>query len=499
MDYLDPKKKRAHVYRLYIGYFMLTVLVGIATLLLAYIANGYYIDDGKVIQNGLIYVDSKPSGANVYLNGEQQRGTTDSRLVVPAGTYDIGINKPGYRNWTRELKLEGGSLRRITYPRLVPEQLETNSALSFRANPQFISQSIDKRWLLASFSSNPLELALVDLDPASPTSTPLQIPEDIVDEPEEGVVEVVEWAQDNRFVLVKHTVDKKITYILIDRENPDESINLNERFNDTKRVFDIELQDRRNNQFTVYNRSQKSIFNASLNDGVNSVAVLTKVEDYTVFSQDWILYITEGEEDDGLVEARFQRGDKNILLKELVEADEYLLELARLGNAPIMGIASTEEDRAVVYNDPENYLQQSEEARIPVATTVLRVKDPIDMHISSDSSVIMAYGPENFASHEFEADRSYNFMTDLKLDSDQEIRWLDGQHFTFSADGMQYMMDFDGSNMYDLVSAVVPIGSFFADDVAEMFTVTKAVKASGDDPATPARLNRTFLLNPEDR
>jgi len=86
MDYLDPKKKHAHKIRIFVGYGLFAVLIALATLLLVYVADGYYIDrsTGEVIQNGLVYVSSRPGGAEVYLNGEKQRGVTDERLVIPS-------------------------------------------------------------------------------------------------------------------------------------------------------------------------------------------------------------------------------------------------------------------------------------------------------------------------------------------------------------------------------------------------------------------------------
>ena len=500
MDYLDPKKKRNHKIRLLIGYALFGVVIVIATILMNYLANGYDIDreTGRVIQNGLVYIDTKPSGAEVYLNGEKQRGTTDARLVIPSGTYEIELRKPGYRNWSRSLRLEGGSLRRLTYARLIPETLDTSVATSLRSDPSAVSQSIDKRWLVVSYESEPLNLALVDLDSDVFSTSQLEISEDLVDNPEDGVLEVVEWAADNRYFLASYTVGKKTEYILVDRENPDRAVNVSDALDDSNRLLEITLQDRKNDRFFVYNADQKSLFTASIEDGIDTPSYLSGVHAYKNFGDDWTLYITDSDEKD-MVEARFKRGDQDILLKLIQEDDSYLLQLARLGNAPIMGISSPVEDRAIVYNDPQNYLDSNPEASIPVATTALRVTDPLDLIISQDSSVIMAYGPSNFATHEFEADRSYNFSAGVELDEGQELRWLDGQHFLFSADGVQTMMDFDGSNRYELVESLLSIGSFFSDDLQEMYTFKDSFTPKGDTEKTPARMHETLLLTPEDR
>jgi flagellar basal body-associated protein FliL len=88
MDYLDPLKKRRKKTKLMIMYVLIGIIaIAIATVVFVYLINGYSIDrqTGEVIQNGLVYLDSKPESAEVYLNGQKQRGRTDARLVLAGG------------------------------------------------------------------------------------------------------------------------------------------------------------------------------------------------------------------------------------------------------------------------------------------------------------------------------------------------------------------------------------------------------------------------------
>ncbi len=497
MDYLDPKKKQAHKTRLLIGYGLFAVAIAIATLVLVYMANGYYVDrnTGQVIQNGLVYVDSRPGGADIYLNGQKQRGSTAARLVLPSGEYEIGLNRTGYRNWSRTLQLEGASLRRLTYAKLIPEVLTTSVGTNLRSDPYAASQSIDKKWLVNTYIDNPLQLSIIDTEQSTITPQILTIPSNIV-KSATGLLEIVEWADDDKTFIAKYTVGTNVNYLLIDREKPSEAVNLNTLFADE--TYQISFQDRKNDKFFVFIPSLKTLSIASLSQGIEPTPVLTNVIDYKTFGRDWVLYVTESGKD-GLVEVRFKRGDKDILIKNIKTDDKYLLQLAKLGNAPIMGISSPVEDRAIIYNDPEAYLNDNPDVEIPIATTVLRVVDPIDLRISADSSVIMVYGLSNFASHEFEADRSYNFKVDVPIDPLQELRWLDGQHFLFSSEGKQIMMDFDGSNRYELVDSIPVLGSFFTKDIDIMYSFTPAKPAEGEVPATPATVSITNLLTPEDR
>lgn len=499
MDYLDPDKKRAHQRRLFLGYGLFAVAIGLATMLLVYVANGWFVDTstGEVIRNGLVFVDSKPGGARVYLNGAQQRGLTDVRLVIPGDkAYKVDIKKDGYRDWSRSFQLEGGSLRKLTYARLFPNDLQTNSAADIRSNPVNVSQSIDKRWLVLTFAENPLSMTLIDLASPNLARTELELPESIVTAGSNGTLRIEEWADDNRHFLATYTVGSNVDHLLIDRQNSSATQNLNILLG--SKSYQVLLRDRKHDRYFVFDRADKLLYTATNSAGVDEQPFINrKLIQYKTFADDWAVYVTESGKD-GLVQARFKRGSDDILLKELQTGDRYFTELAKLGNSPIMAVASSVEDRAIVYQNPLGYMSSHPQASLPLATTVLRAPGIRDITISSDSSIVLAYGDENMASHEFEADRSYNFDLPAKLDDGQEPRWMDGQHLTFSSGGKQYSTDFDGSNVYDLVASVARLGSFFSEDVRVMYTFTPAVAAQGNNPAVPARLNRTSLLTAAD-
>src|SRR3954463_8609217 len=101
MDFLDPRKKRAHKIRLIVGYFLVAIVILLSTVILVYGAYGYGINTktGQIIENGLLFVDSKPGGADIYLNGKKQPTPTSARLVLPSGDYKLSISKDGYHSW----------------------------------------------------------------------------------------------------------------------------------------------------------------------------------------------------------------------------------------------------------------------------------------------------------------------------------------------------------------------------------------------------------------
>jgi hypothetical protein len=149
MDFLDPKKKRAHLIRLYVGYALIAVALLVSTLILVFTAYGYDVDreTGDIIRNGLLIVDARPDSADILINGAD-KGTTDNRLVLPAAQYSVELRSRGYKAWQHSVNLEGNSIEQLGYPFLFPEKLVTKPVHTFPAPVQMASESPDRRWLV---------------------------------------------------------------------------------------------------------------------------------------------------------------------------------------------------------------------------------------------------------------------------------------------------------------------------------------------------------------
>lgn len=495
MDYLDPKKKKAKKIRLMVMYALLGIAISIATVVFVFMANGYYIDreTGDVIQNGLIYVDSKPESATIHLNGVQQRGTTDARLVVPEGTYDIELRRDGYDTWKRNLILEGGSLRKLTYARLIPSSLETETALNLPSLPTAVSQSNDKRWLIMSFSEKPLVMQMVDLNSATLQLTEVPLPLDLVTPTADGKWEFIEWADDHRTFLASYTTAASKDFVVVDRTNPQAgSINVTKKFA-AQKVSDVSMRNRKNDQQFVFSQSDAVLYRANARSGEMTPYVRDVIE-YQAYGDDAVLYVTAKDAKEGYVKAVLHKGDKDYPLREIKKDTTYLLEIAKLGNAHVMGIGSSAEGRVLVYNDPINGIEKNGFSSLPVPTTVLRVDAPEELTISADSSVIMAHSGTQYASHEFEEDRTYVFSVSLDGAAGSEIRWMDGRHFVVStSDAKQLIADYDGSNQRELTTSLAALGSVFDEQINVQFTFIPAIEG------TPSRMARTFLRATRDR
>src|SRR5947209_1217290 len=143
MDYLDPRKRRAHNYRLVIGYVLLAIVIGLATYIINAGANGYgfNVKTGQIVQNALLFADANPGSAEIWLNGQDKNTRTPARLVLPAANYTLSLKKTGYRDWTRKFTLSEQSVARYVYPFLFPVKPVVSNLKTYATNPGLITES----------------------------------------------------------------------------------------------------------------------------------------------------------------------------------------------------------------------------------------------------------------------------------------------------------------------------------------------------------------------
>lgn len=88
---------------------VILVFLVTATILVILYGKGYRLafnqDLPKLSKTGLLVASSTPNSAQVYIDNHLTT-TTDDKIDLPAGTYDIKIQKDGYFPWQKKLKID---------------------------------------------------------------------------------------------------------------------------------------------------------------------------------------------------------------------------------------------------------------------------------------------------------------------------------------------------------------------------------------------------------
>ncbi|MGH7234124.1 MAG: PEGA domain-containing protein, partial [Candidatus Saccharimonadales bacterium] len=205
MDFLDPSRIRRHRILLRFGYAITALGIIIGATIMLWQAYGYSVHNGQVIQDGMIFISSQPSGASIYMNGALNSATTNTRLTIPAGAYNFKLTLPGYRQWQHVIVNLGGQVVHYDYPFLFPTKLTSKQITTFTSAPEVASQSSSLQYLLVSSPDDFSTFQLYDLtNPTNPPVT-LGLSSSVVTAYSGAQSwQVIGWADDNQHVLLEH-------------------------------------------------------------------------------------------------------------------------------------------------------------------------------------------------------------------------------------------------------------------------------------------------------
>lgn len=469
MDFLDPAKKLAHTRRLYIGYALMGIAILLTAIILVVLSSGYDVDrkTGKVIQNGLVFVNAGPDRAKIYLNGKAN-GQTEERITIPEGKYTIELQSEGYRSWKKTLQLQGGSIERLVYPRLFPTKLETASAKNYDAAPAFSTQSPDRRWLLVSQPNQLVSFDVFDTaNPEDPVKA-ITLPAGTLTQPA-GVVEkleLVEWANDNRHVLLKHSYGEAFEFIMLDRVEPEKSVNINSLTKQNPTT--ITLRDKKFDKLHLYDAATKSL---SFYDAKTSEtkALLSGVINFKSYGEKVILYTTEEQVEPGNVAVRILDNDRNYLVRTF-KAGEVYLDMAKFDGDIYFATSSLTEGRTYIYKNPIDQLRAK--TAEPNPFVLIRLAGQTRMRFSANTRFLSVQAGAKFVTYDFEDQRKFTFTIPGDFPVTELATWMDGHRLTFAQNGKLQVVDFDGLNQQDLGTISPGVLPAFDRDYERLYTLT---------------------------
>lgn len=499
MDFLYPKKMRRNRLILLTGYGLVAIAIAIAALLMLYQAYGYgFGKNGVVIQNGWVFVSSHPSGATLYTNGVKYKSQSNSRMVLPAGSYQLKITEAGYRDWQRQIVVAGGDVQHFDYPILFPVKLQTKSFGVLEKAPAFVSQSLDKRWWLVKPADGTATFLEYDLkDPAKPALTSLTIPDTAYTAGNDSKWQVVDWGSDNRHVLLLHSYSVDNTpgheYVLLDRSDPTASSNVTQILQ--LPVGDVlSLFNHKYNQYFAFDSSSGILRTVSLDNSLQP-AQWEHVLAFEPYGTNRLLYVTSqsptGKQVSGTVSVVLQEGQTAYTLRTMPIGAHYALGLTEYSGVLYAAVGSDNGDGAYIYRNPQHAILVAG-TDLPSPWRLLKVHNLQNITISPNGQYIAAESGQQFVIYDAENIRTYQYITTQPLDQPQTgATWMDGHHLMFVSGGKLTVFDYDYQNQQTLEPALPGFTPVF--DGSTRYSYTLAPQSGG----TGAELTATPLIVPK--
>jgi hypothetical protein len=469
MDFLDPQKKRQHTIKLFIGYVLIATALFLASILLLFASFGYGINrsTGEVVQNGLLFVDAHPEQATMYING-QDRGQTDGRFVLEAGNYNLELKRDGYRSWKRDFTLEGGNIVRLVYPFLFPQKLTSTDIQTFTTQPDMVSESPDRHWIVMHDQANPAQFRVLDTSTKELPTATVTLPAAVLGSHSVGAIEMAEWSTDNRHVLLKNTYQGGYDYIILDREDAAQSYNVTQTFG--KAFSSVTLHDKKFDQLYLHDAATGDLLSGNAKDKTTA-KVLEKVVAFWPYKDATLLYTTNADTTTDKSLLRLKDGQVTYTIRELARSDSYLLNMAEFdGDTYVVGCA-TVDGKIYIYKNPVNILKQSPKTQLN-ATVLMKLDKSQYLSFSNNARFASVQAGSQFAVYDFETKQQYKYDTKVAVPAGYKAKWMDGHRLMLvGADNKMTVVDYDGLNPQTLVgtnSAFVPM---FDRDYDRLYTV----------------------------
>ena len=479
MDFLDPRKKRNHKIRLMTGYFLMSIVIGLATVILVYGAYGYGINTktGQIIENGLLFVDSKPGSADIYLNGQLRSNKTAARLVLTSGDYNLTIKKDGYRSWTRNFVLDEHTVAHYVYPFLFPQKPYTVALKSYPDMPGIVTQTPDRHWMLIqSPESTQGNLLFDQYDTSDLSKAPelLSLPKSILTPADSSTFKEVEWSTNNNQLLLQHNYPGGNEFIVFNRIKPEASFNVNKLFKIDP--SEVSLKNKKIDQLYLFTKDTGALQVGDTGQGTLDTPILRHILEYKAYGNDIVTYVTDSGAPAGQVTAKIWDKAKIYNLYTFNAGQTYLLDTAQFHSHWYYVAGSDTSERINIFKDPEDSINNPTYGKA-VPLIALSQIGATKLSFSDNTRFVAAQAGQNFAVYDFENDTSYHYT--IKSPLTTSLQWMDGHRWIGQSAGQVYVSDYDNKNQQLVGATLYDKGGLFSRDYNQMITIVPNPSGTG--------------------
>jgi len=429
-------------------------------------AMGFRIDfnDGKLTQVALLQFSSFPTGATVSVNGQTLSTRTATRANVQAGETAVTMSRDGYRSWSKTVNMVPSGVVWLNYVRLIPNSIVTDTTKDFAAIAE-MHESPDKRRILLRHSDNnrykdgvaaieqsfeayiamPFTMTLADVsDPKNVKFSELTIPSDKImlptNEDQTEKFEIVEWDQNSRFILVKHTIDEMVEYLRLDRSNDGEVKNLTRDFGMS--IASPHFSGASGNVFFALTGTDLRKFDYGNNTA--SAPLANNIQSFELYDNNRLVLISSETKDDKTTQSVSIYDDGRITVAQTyLDHKPTLAVLARFHNVDYLAIARG--DKTTIYPKPLDRYNELQPIKFSNPNGVANWLD-----VSPSGQFILVGCGDKLTSLDIDTMKNYSF--EIK-DTKTALQWLDGSHIVSTSDNRVSFIEFDGQNRESIVSA----------------------------------------------
>ncbi|MBI3291012.1 PEGA domain-containing protein [Candidatus Falkowbacteria bacterium] len=264
---------------IYIGFFAIFIIL--APIIILYSTGySYNFKKNKLEKTGIIFIESNPKNAQVYIDGKLKKNKTPARFTrMLPGTYKIEVRKDGYHSWSKEMEVKSNltTFNRdiIIFKKSLPINIADGQINILTASPdqKKIVYSIIKEGIeeLRFFNlNNNSDFLIQEFSPNS-----------------YNMFEFIEWSPSQNKVLLKQALGNINQYLIVDTE----TLKIKELSAITRINFERLSWDQGSDNF-LYGLRQAVLHRIDIANNTDDALLSANISDFWINGNE-ILYITE--------------------------------------------------------------------------------------------------------------------------------------------------------------------------------------------------------------
>lgn len=229
---MDQKvKKQKRLIKLILAEILMVISAVLLVIFLVLIVRGYRFGrDWNVVQAGLVQINSVPSEAEIWINGNRVGAQTRADRMLAEGQQKISLKKEGYDSWEKLVRVLPGKVVKLRQPRLFLRQREKRVLMDDIGGLEFFGMARDRETgLMIRKGFSKVEMLSFKGDNMEVRN--LEFGKLLEGLGEEVKVADFEWSNDSRrLLLYLEGKDKQRKWILLNLREPEASMDLGKEF-----------------------------------------------------------------------------------------------------------------------------------------------------------------------------------------------------------------------------------------------------------------------------
>ena len=460
--YRQPPKRQQAIRRAVI-YSIMSVIVVALVAILIFIMLGYQFNrsDGKIEQGGLVQFDSKPTGANVSIDGASFGSQTSSKTTLTAGQHFVTMSRSGYKTWQKSVNVVPGTVLWLNYTRLIPNDLKPSTVTQFSSVSGAIASPDDKWMAIKEEASTPI-IKLADISQETPKISSLSLPINSYTHPSAGKSEhfvLEKWDPNSRYIVVKHAYDDtKSEWLIVDSQDVARTKNIT-------KLLDIDVSK------LVFNGSNSSLLYVLIGTDLRKIDIdaatlsrplVSNVADFSLYDNSTLAYTT-------LLTADTKSQSRSVGYYEDGADTPFTIRTYQDdGKTPLkisIGKYFSDIVVAINYGDEVSILK----GKLPTATnpSSTSLKRIATMNISggaqylsikTNGRFVIAQNGATFENYDVELQKMSKASLKGSAEYTKEMPWLDNYMIWSDRDNILRFYEFDGSNQQDIMPVTSGLG-----------------------------------------